>query len=74
MAGKTLVRPENGRLHGIRRNIPNMARKNHIKIFFKVGSKMANKEGPNFFFDPPKNKNPRSKKYRHIGFMETFNI
>ena len=29
---------------------------------FKVGTKMANKEGPNFFFDPPKNKKPSVQK------------
>ena len=34
---------------------------------------------PEFFlakkkFDPPKNKNPRFKKFRYIRFMEIFNI
>jgi len=38
---------------------------------FKVGAKMAQ----NLFFWPTeKQKNPRSKKFRHVGFMETFNI
>ena len=34
----------------------------YIKVMFKVGSKMANKELPNFFFDPPKNKKPSVQK------------
>ena len=37
---------------------------------FKVGTKMANKEGPNFFFDPPTNKKPSVQKvppYRIYG-------
>ena len=29
---------------------------------FKVGAKMAKKKGPNFFFDPPKNKKPSVQK------------
>ena len=34
----------------------------HIKIFFKVGAKMAKKKSQNFFFDPPKNKKPSVQK------------
>jgi len=46
----------------------------YIKKFFKVGSKMANKELPNFFFDPPKKKNLGPKScaiwdlWRHLTF------
>ena len=54
MAGKTLVRPENGRFHGIYRSLARLGPKNHIKIFFKVGAKIAKKKKENFFFDPPK--------------------
>ena len=36
MAGKTLVRPENGRSQRISKYLADMTRKNHIKIFFKV--------------------------------------
>ena len=48
MAGEILVLvwPENGGSHGITRNLREMIRKNHIKIFFKVGAKIAKKKGP----------------------------
>ena len=34
----------------------------YIKIFFKVGYKIAKIGRPNFFFDPPKNKKPSVQK------------
>ena len=34
---------------------------------FKVGTKMAKKKGPNFFFDPPKNKKPSVQKVLPYG-------
>ena len=34
----------------------------YIKSIFKVGTKMANKDRQNFFFDPPKNKKPSVQK------------
>ena len=34
MAGKVLVRPENGLPHGISRFLPNMTRKNHINLMW----------------------------------------
>ena len=76
MAAKTLVRPKNGLSHGITRNLANMTRKNHIKIIFKVGAKTAKIGRPNFFLTHRKTKNPRSKKFRYIRFMEilTFKI
>ena len=59
MAGENLVRPENGQSHGITRDLRDMTRKNHIKIFFKVGTKSS------IFvviLDPPKNKKPSVQK------------
>ena len=67
MAGKTLVRPENGRFHGIMRNLRDMTRKNHIKIVFKVGAKIAKTRRQNFFFDPPKNEKPSVQKVPPYG-------
>ena len=34
----------------------------YIKNIFKVGAKMAKKNGQNFFFDPPKNEKPSVQK------------
>ena len=34
----------------------------YIKIFFKVGTKIAKIARPNFFFEPPKNKKPTVQK------------
>ena len=44
-----------------------ITRKNHIKNIFKVGTKMAKKNGQNFFFDPPKNKKPSVQKVPPYG-------
>jgi len=44
-----------------------MTRKNHIKIFFKLGTKIAKIVKENFFFDPPKNKKPSVQKVSQYG-------
>ena len=62
MAGKTLVRPENGRSQRIVKYLADMTRKNHIKIFFKVGYKIAKIVEFKKNFDPPKNKKPSVQK------------
>ena len=46
----------------------------YIKVMFKVGAKMAKTKKENFFYTHRKTKNPRSKKFRYMGFMESFNI
>ena len=38
-----------------------------MTFIFKVGAKMAKKKGPNFFFDPPKNKKPSVQKVPPYG-------
>ena len=62
MSGETLVRPENGQSHGIYRNLADMTRKNHIKIFFKVATKSAIWLQSDQNFDPPKNEKPSVQK------------
>ena len=74
-AGKLLVWPENGRSQRITQNLRDMTRKNHIKIFFKVGYKIAKIVEFKKNFDPPKNKKtlgPKSSAiwdlWRHLTF------
>ena len=52
----------------------NITWKNHIKNFFKVGTKSAIWLQSDQNLTHRKTKNPRSKKFRYIRFMETFKI
>ena len=62
MAGNTFFQPENGISQRIYKYLRDMTRKNHIKIFFKVGTKSPFRAG---FWTHRKTKNPRSKKFRY---------
>ena len=44
----------------------------YIKIFFKVGYKIAKIAEPNFFFDPPKIKKPSVQKVPLYGIYADF--
>ena len=72
MAGKTLVRPGNGLPHGIYRNLADMNRENHIKIFFKVGYKIAKIGRPKNFFDPSQKIKPSDQKVPLYTIYEDF--
>ena len=62
IAGETLFRPEKGLSHEISRFLVDMTRKNHIKIFFKVGTKSSILLQSDRNFDPPKNEKPSVQK------------
>ena len=48
--------------------------KNILKFFLRWGQNHRFEGDQTFFLTLRKSKNPRSKKFRYIGFMETFNI
>ena len=58
--------------HEIGKKRPNMTRKNHIKIFFKVGAKIAKIDKQKIFFDPSQKIKPSDQKVPLYTIYEDF--